>query len=382
MRKLLLLLPLLTLGYCKDPVENDPFDTYDRQAMLQNIGQNVIIPAFRDFSQKSKSLQIACESFAANPSESGLQMAQSSWKEAISAWKHCEFYQFGELDMSHEKLLWAISSTTPVQNWSHTPHPVYTPAQPAKTTELEQALNTGSVINDAYVESVPFYIKGLPAIEYLLFDPARTDAEIVSQFLGAENEKRGQYLAALSENVTIKAEGIVNEWESGYLSTFITQDGRDVGSSLGMFCNAVLFQVEMIKNERLGRPLGKLDLGNAQPGKVEAPYSKISRQLILENIAALKTAFTGGSGQGLDDLLDHLDAKYDNTPLASITITQFDVLKAAVESIPDPLETAVMQNPAEVENAFNEAKKLVKLLKVDMFNNLGTVITYTDNDGD
>lgn len=58
---------------CKKEGDNDPFSSYDRKAMLGNLGNNLIIPAFQAFQTESGLLKTAAEIFANSPTEVNLK---------------------------------------------------------------------------------------------------------------------------------------------------------------------------------------------------------------------------------------------------------------------------------------------------------------------
>jgi uncharacterized protein len=181
----------------------------------------------------------------------------------------------------------------------------------------------------------------------------------------------------------------LNGWKPGsgnHLQAFINSDGRDIGSSIGMMVNEMVYQIEVMRNEKVGRPLGKRTSGNIQPQSVEAKYSDNSLAFIKENITGIEKAFTGngaaGDKAGFDDLLDQLKAEFNGQPLAKMIKDQFQAVRQKADAINIPLQDAVNQNPAAVEALYTELNKLLVLTKVDMVNNIGVVITYIDNDGD
>jgi uncharacterized protein len=393
MKKILLILLLLPFTFftgCKDddPDNNppkDPFDQYDRKDMLRNLGYNVIIPVFNDFNQKTNALQQAVNNFTATPTATSLDALQNAWKEAAFSWKRAEMYKIGPLDKDNNgnNLIAVIDFGS------------------ANTMEIANAVNTAGVenainsapgnIDNAYIESLTAAnLKGLPTIEYLLFNRDQGNSFILDQYInGANVQKRKDYLKALGENLKIKSETIVNAWSpsgGNHLETFINADGRDIGSSIGMMVNEIVYQIEVIRNEKVGRPLGKRTNGSPQPLSVEAKYSNNSIAFIKENITGLERAFKGegtaGDKSGFDDLLNHLKAEFNGQPLAQLIKDQFGAVKQKADAVNMPLQDAISQNPAAVEALYTELNKLLVLTKVDMVNNIGVVITYIDNDGD
>jgi predicted lipoprotein len=57
-------------------------------------------------------------------------------------------------------------------------------------------------------------------------------------------------------------------------------------------------------------------------------------------------------------------------------------VKAKLDLINSPLSTAVTAQKDLVGTAYDEVKKLQVMMEVDMINNLGVLLTFSDNDGD
>jgi predicted lipoprotein len=353
---------------CKKEGENDPFSSYDRKAMLGNLGNNLIIPAFQSFQTESGLLKTAAETFAASPNEVNLKAVQDRWRSAAAAWKRAELYKLGPVE---DQFLGVAVE--------------YVPTNP---TGIDNAIAAGNALNSDYVESKGTNVKGLPALEYLLFDRTNGNAAILGKFTtGDLAAKRREYLKALSQNLNGKASTILTAWQSITLAKFINADGRDVSSSLGLLTNEVIILTENIKNNKLGAPLGKLGNGTAQPSLVEAGQSESSLSHIKTNLQALENTFLGRNeagqdGQGFDDLLDALQAKNNGQLLSVVIKAKFADVNTKVNAISMPLQDAVVQQPQAVESAYVACKELIVLLKVDMTSNLGVLVTFSDNDGD
>ncbi|MDQ3534753.1 MAG: peptidase M75, Imelysin, partial [Bacteroidota bacterium] len=159
------------------------------------------------------------------------------------------------------------------------------------------------------------------------------------------------------------------------------------GSSFGELVNELNFDYEVIKNPKVGIPLGKKSLGQKLPESVEAYYSGISKDLALLNVKAIEDIYSGRSkagteGKGLDDYLNQLNAQYNGGFLSAAINSQFDIVKSKIQVIPDPLSDAIINHQNIVEEAYSEIQKMVVLLKTDMPSAMGVLITYQDNDGD
>ncbi|TLV03190.1 imelysin family protein [Dyadobacter luticola] len=354
---------------CSSNDNPDPVDGQKRTAMLDNVGTNVILPAFASFETSATALTEATTAYAADlKNAQKLTAAQKAWVSAAESWKVASLFSQGPVETEF------LSSA------------IYFPS--TNYTGIESAITkTGVTIDNAYIESLGATLKGLPAIEYLLFSTSGNNA-VIGNFAGINGGKRGEYLKALSANLQNQATLVYSKWKpdgGNYLKTFKEADGRDINSSLGMLSNKMIDLVYTIKDERLGAPLGKRNNGTPQPGMVDAKFSNASLTLLKAELRTLENTFSGtgaGNNIGIDDILDEAGAKSGDQLLSEKIKAQFAAVKAKIDAIGDPLSTAITGQTAAVSAAYDEVKKLQVLMEVDMINNLGVLLTFSDNDGD
>ncbi len=357
------ILLMLLITACSED-SGDEADDFDRVALLDNMGRNIILPNYLSFYQRATDLKDVANNFAANPSMQNLENLQASWKAAALAWKNAEAINLGPVDQLFLK--------TSIDNW------------PTNTIAIEEALTTTTAIDNAYISSLGSSSKGLPAIEYLIFDLETGNQAILNAMVASTN--RPVYLVALCENLQSLAMQLSAAWDpdsEDYLDTFIEADGKDVGSSINMLANNLIFLAEIVKNEKIGVPLGKKSLGELLPKNAEAWRSQSSLSFIQANLKTLKSLYKGANGAGFDDYLNHINSRYlQDEPLSEVIEAQFDNAIEAAEAISMPLTAALTQEKDKVELAFSEAQQLVILLKTDMMSSLGLLVTFSDNDGD
>jgi uncharacterized protein len=261
-------------------------------------------------------------------------------------------------------------------------------SMPVNASLIQSTISTATMIDRAFVEGLRPSLQGLPVLEYLLFSTDGGSTALDKFTVSADAPKYLSYLNALSESLSARAATLKNDWMipgGPTYSSFIGAAGRDMGSSLSMIVNDGAYLTEAMRNEKLGRALGYRTSGVPQPNNVEAFLSQQSVAFMLSNLEALRKTFHGGADTttlGLDDLLDHMGATNGTIRLSQQISQQFVKAIQAVGAIQPPLSSTVLSDRAVVQAAYNEVGKLLVLMKVDMPNNLGVVITYTDNDGD
>ena len=198
---------------------------------------------------------------------------------------------------------------------------------------------------------------------------------------------RVNYVSNCLADMQSKATNIINGWAS-YQSTFNNSTGSEIGSSLGVLVNNLDFQIDLMKNAKVGIPLGKKSLGVKLPEKCEAVYTNsISVSLIQECLNTIESTYLGRSlngsdGLGLDDYLDALGAQHTSGSLNNAIKNQFTIAKSKLALVNEPLSNSVVNDEPTVDAAYVEMVKLLVLLKTDMPSALGIVITYQDGDGD
>jgi len=353
-----------------DPVDN--FNSFDRKLMLTNLGNNVIIPSFEVFYQKSDALDLAVIAYTADvKNEQKLVATQQAWVEMAKAWKLASVFKQGPIE--DEFLLSNIDFSSK--------------GSYLNVTLLEKIITDGTTIDNAYIEGKGGTVKGIHAIEYMIFDKSKVNSNTIAGYTGINGVKRTDYLKALSINLKNQAKLIVDGWKNGYVLTFINADGRDINSTLGILSNKLIDLIYTVRDERIGAPKGNRNNGVPQPDLSESALSDLSITLVINELKGIERAFlgktpTGIDGIGLDDLLDKLEAKSGDKLLSTKIKTQFATVYAKLNAIPNPLPIAVVNNKPEVQAAYEEIKRLQVMMEVDMINNLGVLLTFSDNDGD
>lgn len=364
----IILLNLLTVFGCSDDETGSNTPGFDRTEMLENLSDNIIIPAYDTLNKKVTDLDAAIATFVATPDVSTLTAARNSFEVAYHAWQRASFWEFGP---AFDVLL--MSSVN---------------SFPADYINIDNNIATGSYDFNSISGKDE---KGFPAIGYLLYGIADTDQGIIDMYTSDESAvNRKEYLAAVSDDIKTRVSEVLTGWSApgnDYRSTFISSDGTDVGSSVGQMVNELNKFVEReTRDKKIGIPLGKRSQGIPIPAEVEAGYSDLSISLASENVKALYHFYMGIGANGdkvsFYDYLTTLDAQYEGGLLADAIKQQFEAAMKEVGEIPSPYKETVETNPAPAEEAHTELQKLVVLLKADMPSALGVLITYQDNDGD
>lgn len=346
-----------------DDNSNDP----DRSAMLKNYANNLILPAYENFTDKVDSLELVQTAFAQNPDLAKLELLQTTLLSTYKTWQSVEMYEFGP---AAQVLLRSSLNTFPTR------------VDLINVNIQEGNYDLNSAAN--------FKAIGFPALDFLLFGLGTDNTEILSYYTTATDAtERLQYLEDLISDISSRSNQVLTAWKNGYKDEFIAADGTDIGSSTSLLVNQFNYQYELIKNPKIGIPLGVKSLGQALPDKTEAYYSGISLDLALINLENIILVFQGAginnnqSDASLETYLDELGAEYlQDQTLSDAILAQFAIAKNKLELVPSPLSEAVISNESLVQEAYNEIQKAIVLIKTDMTSAMGIQITYQDSDGD
>jgi len=336
---------------------------FDRRAMLDNIATNIIEPQHEAFFAEALALQSAIHTLQADLNLQNLTTAQAAWKRAAYEWAKCELFSSQRIMLLHNQ----------INKWETNTH------------FIENFIAGDEELDSAFIETIGSTAKGLPAIEYLIFEPAQDNAAVLDQL--ASNTRRLDYLVALADNLIFKTEELLNVWSRAgvkYLETFITADGEgnNSQSTISRLTNEMVVYLDDILNRRLEIPLGRNTGGTIQPESLQAWRSGYSAALIQSRLEGFQWAFNGGEGIGFDDYLDFLGATYEGEPLSAVINQRVERVLGTLERLEAPLYQLLAQDPEQVRTLTAQVRNLFILVRVDMVSWLGVTLTFTDRDGD
>ncbi|HIG73654.1 MAG TPA: hypothetical protein EYQ24_03480 [Bacteroidetes bacterium] len=355
---------LLALGAACDAADDGDARADVRRAMLTDLADRVILPAHASIVAEAGTLADATQALDADPTDETLEAAREAWVSAARSWQRLAALNLPgvKFGLYHNRIA----------------------TRPANVTAVEEVIGGTETISAALVESRGSNVRGLPALEYLLFGD---DA-----LARLADPRRRAYARFVAADVLSQAEALQTKWSAGggdEIGMFLAADteGRNLQSSVSRIVNELAMVAEDLRYETIGRPLGVArtpedESTGPQPGLVQAPYAGVSVALYRETLAGVRALVTGGGGTGLDDYLVALGAEIDGQPVGAAVLAQIDATDAAAAALQAPLREAVVSDPEGVRAVYDEAGELLRLLKTDMANWLGVSITFSDNDGD
>lgn len=339
---------------------------YNQEALLFNLGNNLIVPAYEDLKDKADALNASVLALIDSPDLNKLNNARLALKEARLSFQWVAPYQFGPAEQ--------VSLTSELN--------IY----PVDVNQIENNITTGDY-NLGTLDNLD--ARGFQAIAYLLYTPGSSDEEIISQI---SEPGYASYLSDLAERITSRAASVFSGWSAegdNYLATFTSSVGVAAGSSVGLLVNAKNQTFERATRDgKVGIPVGIRTLGEPVIQNQEAFYAGYSVELLVESLTAYEALYEGhnykqtNDGEGFDDYLEALASSSENDGLAEIITNQFKKIIQASSQLSNSLTDEIQNNKSTVEELFAEMQQMVIYLKTDMASTLGVVISYQDTDGD
>jgi predicted lipoprotein len=346
---------------------NQPFD---QEGMLQSLGSDVIIPGYESFSEQTDALVVSARAFCDSPTTPRLGELQSQWKESRNRWKRMDAINFGP----YAEAPWRLGPK--IDSW------------PVRESTVDENLAGEDPLNLETVRALGAASRGLPAMEYLIFDPAGSGVAL-AKFEGSDGGRRCDYVIALAEDLRESAEAMVEAWSpdgDDYLGALLASGEpgapfmsiRDASNEI---VNRMVFLVENIMRLKVAKPLGLESGGEPRPDEVESPYSDHSLEDILANLDGLESIYRGRYGDrrgvGIQSWL-----RWGSAPIDIEMIAAMITARSAVEDISEPLSRAVEIEPALVQTAYDQLRALRNTIGVDVINGLSGSVTFNDTDGD
>lgn len=298
--------------------ENPNVGPFSESKMLVNLGVNVLAKAASKFNVEaavlSQRLDELCPAVGAKSEDRKLDSAKFS--DAKDQWKRTmRAYHF--VDSAPVGPLWADDKALASQIYAW---PLFNSCGiDVETLKVFEGMGTAA-------EDLPVPVRGLAAIEYLLFDSkltskcnARAYPQIAAWVARPETQKsydRCRLATALAKDVAVRAGLLAREWNpAGRNFTKTLIDGSDpqmkTPKDATNALSDALFQIETVKDIRLGRPLGRhrdcVSTEGKCPESIEHPYADFALQAVEVRLTGFEAAFfgtfDGEEGFGFDDLL-------------------------------------------------------------------------------
>jgi len=367
-KNVLLLLSIALFWGCSDssPSGTDTED-FDRQAILVNWADNIILPAFEAFAAETENLNSAASNFAETPDVETLSNLRTQWLSTYKAWQHVSMFEMGRaMDIRYRDNvnLYPADINLILDNIENGEYNFELPSQ-----------------NDA---------QGLPALDYMLYGLGNDDASILAFYTSNENaDAYKTYVTDLASRIDSLTDQVLEHWQNGFRDEFVNDSGNGANASLNMMVNDFIFYYEKaLRAGKIGIPAGVFS-GTPLSDRVEAFYSReFSKELFMEALDGAQNFFNGthfGSeqrGESMRSYLEFLETTKDGESLATLINGQFESARNEAESLNNNLAEQVETNNTQMLTTYDELQQNVVFLKVDMLQALNISVDYVDADGD
>jgi predicted lipoprotein len=329
----------------------------DEAKVLQDLAEIVVKPSYRLLAETATTLKDSIVALVDEPTALGLATTQAAWRDTQAAWSAARVFGFG----------------------------------PAKDVEANIRWNKGcepEAVEETIASGPPFEPssfgttrKGLPALEYLLFDSQAGD-EVVLMSL-AEDDKRRAFLRALGDDLASEVNRLVAAFAKHAEELATAGAGSEVYKSpkdaMDALFNQLLYASDLAI-QTIAAPLGS-NTGVLAPELEESRRSDNTLQDTLALLAGAIAVYYGDyadvQGLGMGDLVKDRSPTLDSEFQAALTAAE-----KSVKNIPGPLRTALESEAELLAKAVEALRSVKQLLASDLATALGVTISFSDMDGD
>lgn len=355
----ILMVTMVVFSSCQEDKELIVAPDFDRANLLNSLATELIIPNFETLRASVDDLFENVNSFVQHSTEENLSNLRSSWVQAARDHQHCSAFGFGPAEL-------------PLG-----PYGQVLGAFPVDRDQIEaNMLNAGFDLANSFDSDV----RGFYTIEYLIYGNGESDAEIVMNF----DQNRKDYLLLVSDELQSTFESIVDEWNDSYRQEFTTNTGTSAGSPVSQLYNAFVKDYENLKNFKTELPAGlTADQSGPDGTLVEAYYSGISRELIVEHFECCKNVYFGRSRGGIEltGFDTYLRAVEGGSILVTQTVSAVEEIDEAISDLPQGKLSDHVDSP-ELVILRDKLQANTANFKSSMSSLIGVTITFNSGDGD
>ncbi len=334
------------------------------------IAENVIVPAIAEFETAAAALEAASATYAGDPTNAdALAAARGAFIDAMAAWQRLEVMQVGPAGAAGT-VLGGQGIRAEIYAWPQT-----------NLCAINQQTALGAYADVDAFAATAVNVRGLGAVEYLLFDeayahectsgapapwPPVDQADLVA--------RRAAYVSTLAILVHRQANALSDAWDPA-VGNFLGQidaagDATSVYPTANAALNAIsdaMFYVDLeTKDLKVAVPINLDGVACAFAvcaDAVESPYADLSIDDIRENLVGFRALFIGGApgsaNLGFDDLL----VDVNQPALADTMLAEIDQAVATCDGFAVPLEEALVTDLPSVQTLYAEIKNVTDLLK-------------------
>jgi len=330
----------------------------DYSALLQYLGDQVIVPEHDAFATSAGALAEALATLEQTATEANLASARAAWRDARAAFRKLDAVHFGPMvDREIDERI---------------------DLGPANESGIEAIIASNDELTSAIVEQAPGESKGFLGIEYLIF----ADDGLAS-LTAADGPRRRKLARLMADEIASSGEELADAWRrdgGGYVDQFELA-GTDASSrylsqrsAIDDTVGAVGYAWELVVGIRLAVPLGRKSDGTPHP---EADPTRRSDSASADMAATMAGISALYEGDGFSSMVNDRSSGEDELMRSEISDCT-----TSIEAIPAPFEDAVVHDTAVVQTAYDACKAGKGTWNTDITSVLGATLRPDDTDGD
>jgi hypothetical protein len=351
-------------GSSGDPII--PTDNFSRTTLLENLTNNIIVPAHVNLQSKLENLNKKLENFKSDQTPTNFSELRNSYVRTYLAWQSVEMFNIGlaeEIDYVKAMNTFPCNPTT-INN------------------------NIIGQVYDLNAANWPSWAsQGLPSLDYMLYGLNNDSNLVINNYTDPVNgSKYLDYLNSIINQMTMNTDDVVQYWQANATS-FIDLDANTATSSLNLLTNDFIYYYEKgLRANKIGIPSGKWNNYQIYEIGVEAYYKKtISKDLALEALSACKNFFTGvGFNSNIIEGQSYIDYLTNNgdADISTDIISGLDLAKDKINNLDNNFRLQLLNDNSSMLEAYDALQQVVVDLKTDMLISLQITVDYVDADGD
>lgn len=291
-----------------------------------------------------------------------------AWQAAMAAWQTVQWVSFGPV--SDENDDWKI------QFWPDKKNIV--------ARKMRGLFGGGQPITAATLAEASVVLQGLSALELLLYDPA---FNVVSE--AQIQPRRCAVAMAIGERLNATASSLAARWQQPKVVSYWTAATGDAEAAVqarqarvAEILDALLAQMERIKLDKLGSPLGYRNRQQIANGYLaESWRSQTSLKNIEANLESFSQLLQGNGAYDLERLLQ----AHGHEALAQTLSQRVDGLQQRLSELDSESVQTLLDSPeslAALQALYKDFGSLNSILKQQLAPALKVTLGFNANDGD
>ncbi len=348
---------------------------FDKAELAKNLGEQMI-DTYAAFAEAADALSAAAGAYAASLGSEERDAVRQAWRDAMAIWQRAEVMQVGPTG--------PMGTVLGGEDWRDN---IYSWPL-VNRCRVDQELTEGRYVDVTAFESELINVRGLDALEYLLFHEGTGNACPSSAAINTNGswnaitgqlpQRRADYAKTVAIILAKHAAALRDRWspvDGNFLEELYAPEGvyTDVHHALNAVTDAMFYLDLKTKDAKLAVPAGLSDCaGDVCPDLLESTYAGFSKQEIVGNLEGFQILFLGGPptktvALGFDDWLIAIGR-------AEIAEHMADMIHAAMESAAaieeDDLADALASDPDSVRDLYFAVKKVTDSLKSEFVTTL------------